>query len=103
MNDKINEQDRTQKAATEYQQLAHAMQAGVAAEMHHTKQTDPKHLRTGVNSALVDIAALAELLIKKGVITEAEYVEAIRDGMAEEVARYEARLSEHYGKPVKLH
>lgn len=98
----MTDQERISELAAEYQQLAHAMQSGVAAEMHFTKQTEPKHLRVGVNSALVDASSLARLLISKGLITELEYVEAIRDGMAEEVKRYEQRLSEHYGRTVRL-
>lgn len=96
------EQQRHAELAEEYTQLAHAMQSGVAAEMHFTKQTDPKHLRVGVNMAMVDSSALAGLLIRKGVITELEYAEALRDGLKAEVERYEQRLTEHFGKPVHL-
>lgn len=100
----MTEQERIAQLTDEYQKLAHAMQSGVATEMHlpYTKQTEPKHLRVGVNSAFVDISALAGLLMRKGVITELEYVQAIRDGMKAEVERYEQRLTEHYGRPIHL-
>ena len=90
-------------AQERYHQAAHAMQTGVAMEMQlSTRNTEPKHLRVGINSALVDSAALAELLIRKGVITEAEYLEAIATAMEREAASYEQRLSEHYGRKITL-
>lgn len=86
-----------------YAAAAHAMQSGVAAEIGlGTKSTEPKHLRVGVNSALVDSAALAELLIGKGIITEDEYVEAIATGMEREAKAYEDRLSERTGQKITL-
>jgi hypothetical protein len=72
-----------------YTDLAHAMQSGVALKMNYdAAETTPKHLRVGVNSAMCDHAALARLLIEKGIITEAEYRQAITDEMAREVERY---------------
>jgi hypothetical protein len=100
----MTDEERIAQLTEEYKQLAHAMQSGVATEMHlpYTKQTDPKHLRVGVNSAMVDAGALAGLLIRKGIITELEYVQAIRDGMAAEVEAYQQRLTEYYGRPITL-
>ena len=94
----------TEKTPQErYRDAVHAMQSGVAMEMQSgSNDTTPKHLRVGVNSALVDSAALAELLIAKGVITEAEYLETIAAGMEREAAAYEQRLSEHYGSKITL-
>lgn len=86
-----------------YHAAAHAMQSGVASEMNHNpKPTEPKHLRVGINSAMADHAALAKLLIDKGVITEDEYFEAIADGMEREQKSYEERLSEHFGTTITL-
>lgn len=89
-----------------YTAAAHAMQSGVAMDMetdtHSQGATTPKHMRVGVNSALVDSAALAELLISKGVITEAEYLEAMATGMEREAKRYEEILSRRFGKPITL-
>lgn len=85
-----------------YLQAAHAMQTGVALE--HARGSDdatPKHLRVGINSALVNDAALVRLLIDKGVLTLAEYERAVADQMEREVADYEARLSAT-GTQVKL-
>jgi purine-nucleoside phosphorylase len=91
-----------------YVAAMHAMQSGVAADMETDPNersqgaTTPKHLRVGVNGALADQAALAKLLIAKGIITEAEYLEAVADAAEAEKARYEQLLSERFGKPVTL-
>lgn len=79
----------------EYRELAHAMQTGVAAQMQldpGATGTTPKHLRTGVNSALVDSGALAKLLMNKGIITRDEYEAALVEGMRAERDRYVAWL-----------
>jgi hypothetical protein len=84
----------------EYHELCHAMQSGVAMWMNYElppKATDPKHLRVGVNSAMVDSAALASVLIAKGIITEREYYTALRDKMKAEVESYRKLISEHLG------
>jgi hypothetical protein len=82
---------------------SHAMQSGVAMEMNYKPEpTDPKHLRTGINAAMVDHGALVRLLINKGIITEEEYLDAIADAMEEEVKRYERHLSELIGGNIKL-
>lgn len=95
--------ERTLRAKREYEALCHTMQSGVAMEMNYsTSSTEPKHLRVGVNSALVDGAALAKLLMLKGVFTEEEYYEAIRDQMKEEVERYQDILSRKLGAKVTL-
>jgi len=82
-----------------YLAAAHAMQSGVAAEMGAgiSGATEPKHLRVGINSAHVASAALARLLIEKGVFTLDEYVAAQAAEMEAEQARYEQRLG------VRLH
>lgn len=89
-----------------YLEACQAMQAGVAGEaaIHGGLSPDqnPKHLRVGVNSALVNDGALAKLLIDKGLITEAEYLAAITAGMNAEVERYEQHLSEKTGHPCRL-
>lgn len=99
----MTDAERIAAATRRWHDAAHAMQSGVKAEMELRPQpTSPKDLRTGVNVALTDHAALVKLLIAKGVITEVEYHEAIADGMEAEHRRYEARLSELMGKKVTL-
>lgn len=87
----------------EYRMLAHAMQAGVATIMNiDPKETEPKHLRVGVNVALSDACGLAKLLMAKGIFTEEELFDSTIEAMKEEVKRYEETLSKHYGRPIKL-
>ncbi|MBF6555514.1 MAG: hypothetical protein IVW52_04980 [Acidimicrobiales bacterium] len=84
----------TEEDEDRYRRAAHAMQSGVALDHARNGAHDatPKHLRVGVNSALVDSGALAELLIQKGVVTRDEYVKALADGMEREVDLYRERL-----------
>lgn len=89
----MTDKERITKAMGRYRAAAHAVQSGVMLD-HSRGGEDgsPKHLRTGVNLALVDSAALAKLLINKGVFTEVEYHEALADATEAEQRRYEARL-----------
>ncbi len=90
-----------------YAAAMHAVQSGVAVMMNfdggtERGETSPKHLRTGVNSALVDSGALAGLLMRKGVITEEEYLEALAEAAEREKLAYEQRLNEGFGPGVVL-
>ena len=86
-----------------YTRAAHGMQSGVAMEMNfHGAPTEPKHLRVGINAAMSDQGGLATLLIAKGVFTREEYDKAMADAMEREKARYEAHLSELFGRPITL-
>lgn len=92
-----------------YNALCHAVQSGVAMEMNTPQggagergSCGPKHLRTGVNIALVETGALGRVLVHKGIITEREYWEAMVEAMEAEVARYEAAISQRTGGNVKL-
>ena len=86
-----------------YARASHAMMSGVKAEQESgSNDGTPKHLRCGVNSALVNDAALVRLLIEKGIITEEEYVKAVADEMEREVERYQERLTRRFGYQVRL-
>jgi hypothetical protein len=81
----------------------HAMQSGVAMKMQiEPGETTPKHLRVGVNAAMVGNAALVALLIDKGLITLEEYLAKLAEGMETEKQRYEQLLTEYMEKPVTL-
>lgn len=54
--------------------------------------TEGKHLRVGVNSALVECSALAALLVRKGVFTAEEYFDALIEAWDAEVDRYRAEV-----------
>lgn len=103
--DKRNEEDKLKiDLAIRHRELSHAIQSGVKWEMENGDgaPTSPKHLRTGINIEMCDHAALAELLMRKGVITEIEYLEAVVDGLEKEVARYEQRISDATGLRTHL-
>lgn len=88
---------------SDYTRKLHAMQSGVAMKMNYDpSETSPKQLRTGVNSAMCDQAALARLLVDKGLITQAEYEAAITAEMGREVERYEQWLTERLGNKTKI-
>jgi hypothetical protein len=74
-------------------QLLHAIQSGVAFEHSlGSRDGEPKHLRVGVNNALVEIGAIAKLLIDKGIVKEEEVFQYIVEGLEMEVKSYESRL-----------
>jgi len=86
-----------------YTTAAHAMQSGVAAKMaYDPSETTPKHLRAGVNSAMVETSALVQLLVAKGIITFDEWCEALASAMEAEVALYETELRRLTGSKVTL-
>lgn len=87
----------------DYQSAQHAMQAGVALMVSYEPgETQPKHLRVGINTALCDNAALARLLIEKGIITEDDFVKAITQEMNREVQRYKERIQRHLGGTTEV-
>lgn len=90
----MNDMDRYLKAL-------HGVQTAVKVRMLYeqkqysdpdTHATSPKHLRTGVNSAMVNNQAVARLLIDKGIFTVEEYNKAMADCMEEELASHEKLL-----------
>lgn len=77
-----------------YQAACHAMQTGVMYDQEYNpKDKEPKHLRVGINVAHCDHAALVQLLMSKGIITELEYWQAITAEMEREVERYAAKIT----------
>lgn len=89
--------------ASRYGALAHALQSGVkAAQEAKIDVDDFKHLRVGVNMAMIERAAIVQLLLQKGIITQEEYETALLEWLEKEVAGYEALLSRHYGANITL-
>ena len=81
----------------------HGIQTGIMFEMKHgCTDTQPKHLRVGVNSALINDAALVRLLAKKCLITMDEYKEEVRLEANRELDRYEDRIFVEHGVKVTL-
>lgn len=86
-----------------YLAAAHGMQTGVAYELEKDPSSgSPKHLRVGVNSAMVEFGAMFKLLIDKGIISEAEFYKELADAMERERDAYAERLSRQYGVEVTL-
>lgn len=76
-----------------YMNALHAIQSGVALEMiQGSRDTEPKHLRVGVNSAMIQISALVKILTNLGLFTMEEWYEFLADATEEEKERYEKRL-----------
>lgn len=88
----------------ENDRLLHAMQAGVGYVMANSlsPDTEPKHLRVGVNNALLINSTIVSLLIQKGIFTEEEFYEAYNAKAKDEVEAYELTLSEHLKTRVTL-
>lgn len=83
-----------------YIAAAHGMRSGVAMKMNYdVAETEPKHLRVGVNNALVGNGALAGLLIAKGIITREEYYGALADAMERERDAYRDEIRHRFGNP----
>lgn len=83
--------------------LTHALQSGVVADHRlGSRDGEPKHLRVGVNVALVETGAIGRLLIEKGVCTREEYQTSVLVGLEAEIETYQARLSKIYGTKVSL-
>lgn len=74
-----------------YEEAAHGVQSATAFEQskHGSQSGSPKHLRTGINMAMADHAALVQLLMDRGIITNEEYLEALRLWANEELARHQ--------------
>lgn len=74
------------------------MQTGVAYKMEKDpSDTTPKHLRVGVNSAMVECSALVKIMIDKGILTEEEFIDAMIDQLEKEVAMYTKEIRRLYG------
>jgi hypothetical protein len=85
-----------------YHHALKCMQSGVAMAMEldkQSKETEPKHLRVGINAAMSDHGALVALLMRKGVISAIEYWQALAESAEREAASYEQRLQDITGNP----
>lgn len=95
--------ERIAAATARYMTAAHAMHSGVA-QLLYFNDTDaqPKHVRVGINLSKVTEGVLVKVLIDMGIITHAEWAEALAQGVEDEVRRYEADLTEMMGARVRL-
>ena len=89
----------------EYETLVHAIQTGVKYKMEIEgpgAETSPKHLRTGLNAAMVEHGALVKLLVDKGLIAQEKYERELLEFMRREKEDYERWLSAHHGANITL-
>lgn len=98
----MSHQERAEHAKQRYLLACHAMQSGVAAMEGRSNETTPKHLRVGVNSAMVDSGALVGLLLEKHIIAEHEYFEALAERMEAEVHSYEKLIQGNSDTKITL-
>lgn len=88
-----------------YEEAAHGIQSSIAqgmADGSGLAETEPKHLRVGVDLSKSDTYGLATLLMQKGVFTLEEYMENMRLAANTELATHEAEASERFGAVVKF-
>lgn len=94
------------------EELLHAVQTGVGFEREFEikdgvpedrRSTGPKHMRTGVDSAMCQHGALVALLVKNGTVKYKDYLDAEIVLLEREVAMYEARLKKRLGTNITLH
>lgn len=87
----------------DYAAAMHGVQTGVMHEMNRGGvAATPKHLLVGVESSQINAAALASLLIEKGIITSEEYSEAIRLWANNELYLYEQRANSNGGPRITM-
>ena len=78
-----------------YYQRMHAVQSAIAFSLSTgAVDASPKHLRVGVDSAMVQIGATGMILIEKGVCTELEYFQAMAEFASRELESREAEMPE---------
>ena len=85
-----------------YTAALHAVQSAVKFDIEYDPTGaagNPKHLRVGINSILVDHGALAHLLIERGVFTEDEYMAALATYAEREQVSVVQGVREKYGLP----
>lgn len=89
----------TPQQAQRLESLTHRVQSAVAlfegrkdAFGERNAETEPKHLRVGVNSALVETSALGRLMFRKGLISATEYFDALIEVWEQEVDSYRQRV-----------
>ena len=104
MSDDQQQEKTPPSPGEEYHSLMHQMQSAIAMciGLGIDIGASPKHLRVGVNSALIDSGALADLLLKKGLITKEEFGAMVVEKVRADVEDYKERLRQHLGRPVDV-
>lgn len=78
--------------------MSHAIQSYTAYMLHRNpSSSSPKHLRTGIDLTKAEMGGLAVLFVRKGIITNEEYLAAIVEGLEEENNRNENEVGVKFG------
>lgn len=88
-----------------YNTAMQRMQSAIAFEFNNewtSSAKDAKHLRVGINSALMEHGALISLLLKKGIFTETEYFESLLTFAVMEADRVEREVKKKFNLPAYL-
>lgn len=86
-----------------YENAMHAIMTGVGyVQTFDPNERDVKHLRTGINSALISNGALTRLLIDRGIFTEEEWYKTLADVAEHDVKTYQEMLKRHYGGETEV-
>lgn len=93
----------TEEQEQKLQLLMHRVQSAIAffegrQEVfgERNAETEHKHLRVGVNSALIETSSLARLMFRKKLITSEEYYDTLIEGWEQEVDSYRARIKQRF-------
>ena len=94
---------KTQEYFDEYKRHMGRVQSGILAKMMRWPSfndmcCNPKHIRVGIDSAMVSDRAMFDLLVAKGVFTEEEYAKALRDSAKREADTHEKELGFKLGE-----
>lgn len=85
-----------------YMSMMHGLQSGIATMIAlDQKYADKKDLRVGVDSALIQDSALAQLLMEKGIITEDEYWTRIIRLVGNDITNLRRRVALLWGVPIE--
>lgn len=88
-----------------YEVAVHGVQSAIDVAMNtypDYRATEEKHMRVGVDMSKADMCGLANLMIRKGLITLDEYMEAMRLGANHELAMREIEHYERTGVKVSF-
>lgn len=97
----------TPEFKAEYDRQAHRVQSGSAwlitfGVQGESNPGSSKHLLTGNNMRASDMKALVDLLIRKGIFTEDEYLATILQSTTQEADRLEKEISAKIGRKITL-
>ena len=95
--------ERKQELIKRIHAAQHACMTGAGYYLEKDpKVANAKHVRNGLDSAMVQHSAAVQLLIKKGIITEEEYLVEMAEAFETEKARYEKELSKLHNTNITL-